>query len=59
MARMSYGLTTNASSPSSSYAPASRESTSATPSSETTGISLATRFMPSRIGLTSATSARR
>ncbi|CAM5545691.1 hypothetical protein SCANM63S_02327 [Streptomyces canarius] len=56
---MSYGFTTKASSPSSSYAPASRDSTSAQPPSETTGTSLATRFMPSRMGFTSATSASR
>ncbi len=55
----SYGLTTTASSPSSSYAPASRDSTSAQPSSETTGTSFATRFIPSRTGFTSATSASR
>ncbi|MEU1021520.1 FAD-dependent oxidoreductase [Streptomyces sp. NPDC005904] len=41
------------------FAAASRESTSAHPSSETTGTSFATRFMPSRMGLTSATSASR
>lgn len=59
VADTSYGFTTTASLPSSSYAPASRDSTSAQPWSETTGTSLATRFMPSRIGLTSATSASR
>lgn len=59
MPTTSYGLTTTASSPSSSYAPASRDSTSAHPVSETTGTSFATRFIPSRTGLTSATSASR
>ena len=52
----SNGLTSNASSPNSSAAPASVESTTAQPFSDSTGISLATRFMPSRIGLTSSTS---
>ncbi len=59
VAETSYGLTQTASSPSSAYAPASRDSTSAQPASEITGTSLATRFIPSLIGLTSATSAIR
>ena len=41
------------------HAPASRDSTSAQPRSERSGPSLATRFMPSLIGLTSSTSASR
>ena len=55
----SYGLIMTAWSPRSSAAPASRDSTRAQPASETTGTSLATRFMPSRIGLTRTTSASR
>ena len=38
-------------------APASRESTSAQPRSDSTGPSCATRFMPSLTGFTSRTSA--
>ena len=53
----SYGLTMSASSRNSSAAPASRDNTTATPSRESTGPSLATRFMPSRRGLTTSTSA--
>ena len=55
----SNGLTSSASSPNSSAAPASVDSTSAQPFSDSTGTSLATRFMPSRTGLTSSTSATR
>ena len=53
----SYGLTSSASAASVAAAPASRESTSAQPRSESTGPSCATRFMPSLIGFTSSTSA--
>ena len=49
-------LLSNASSPNSSAAPASVESTTTQPFSDSTGISLATRFMPSRMGFTSSTS---
>lgn len=55
----SYGFTVNASWRSSSYAPAPVDSTSTHPASDTTGISFATRFIPSRTGFTSATSAIR
>jgi trehalose 6-phosphate phosphatase len=57
VSEMSYGLTSRASAASVAAAPASRESTSAQPRSESTGPSWATRFMPSLIGLTSSTSA--
>ncbi len=55
----SYGLTTSASWPSSAQAPASLDSTSAQPRPDTIGPSLATRFIPSRMGLTTITSATR
>ena len=57
VALMSYGLTSSASDPSSSAAPASADSTTAQPWRDRIGASLATRFMPSLIGLTSSTSA--
>jgi trehalose 6-phosphate phosphatase len=57
VSEMSYGLTSRASAARVAAAPASRESTSAQPRSESTGPSWATRFMPSLIGLTSSTSA--
>ena len=56
---MSNGLIISASCASSAAAPASRDSTSAQPRSDRIGPSLATRFMPSLIGLTSSTSASR
>ncbi len=55
----SNGLTSSASSPNSSATPASVESTTAQPFSDSTGTSLATRFIPSRTGLTSSTSPNR
>ena len=47
-----------ATAPATAAAPASRDSTSAQPRSDRTGPSFATRFIPSRIGFTSRTSAR-
>ncbi len=53
----SKGLTGCDQSASSSAAPACRDSTRDRPRSDSTGPSLATRFIPSRSGLTSSTSA--